>query len=196
MRNNQKTKKLTHFTPHHPKHNTIDNDKVELPNVVYQCERCDQKFKRRFHLVRHVRVKHEDTKAESHKCHDCGKSFTRTEDLKRHKAVHEIDNGVKCDNCDSTFSEKSSLKRHKKGAFGKNHFARFVCEDCAKFFCTGKALKGHDCDKILLADKSDTPIACKTCYEDFTSIRALEVHVKNSIRCFANNAQRLLNSAI
>ena len=81
-------------------------------------------------------------------------------------------------------TEEASLKRHKKGAVGKGRFPKFPCHDCAKFFCNGKALKGHKCDKLLLADKSDTPIRCDKCCEDFTSRRALKVHVKNSIRLF------------
>ena len=80
--------------------------------------------------------------------------------LKRHS--------VKYDNCDSMFSEKANLKRHKKGAVGK-----FMCDDCSKFFCTRKVLKGNKCDKLLLADKSDTSIVCVECYEVFTSRRAL-----------------------
>ena len=163
------------------KHDTIEN--VSLPR--YQCELCDQKFMKKFNLSRHVRVKHEDMKADSPKCYDCGKSFIRADDLKRHMAIHKSDNGVKCDHCDCTFSEKASLERHKKGAADKDHFAKFVCDDCLKFFCTGKAMQGHKCDRLLVADKP-APIICKKCFEVFTTKRALNVHVKKIIKLSCN----------
>ena len=174
------------------KHATIEN--VALPPVVYQCELCDQKFKKKFNLSRHVRAKHEDLQVDIHKCDDCGKSFTRTEDLKRHMKVHESDNGVKCDHCDSTFSDKASLMRHKKGSVDKDDFLtfpKFVCDDCLIFFCTGKGMQGHKCDKLMLDDKSDTPIRCKICYEDFTSKRALNLHVKNSMKLSCKQCPRV-----
>ena len=161
------------------KHSTVDN--VSLSPDVHHCEVCDQTFKRKYHLARHVREKHKAVEFDNFKCCDCGKSFTRAEDLKRHTKVHKSDNCVKCNHCDTQFSEKANLMRHKKGAvYGIHHFPKFTCMDCAKYFCTGKAMKGHKCDKLLLTDKSDIPILCNKCNEVFTSKRALQVHVKNS----------------
>ena len=163
------------------KHKTDEN--VALPQDVYPCELCDKEFKKKYHLLRHVRVKHEALKGDELKCKVCGKSFTRVENLKRHMTVHNSDSGLKCDHCEIKFSQKVSLERHKKGAFDEDSYPKFPCQDCDKFFCTGKAMKAHNCYELMLKEKYDLPsdFICDKCYEVFTSRRALNVHVKASI---------------
>ena len=92
--------------------------------------------------------------------------------LKRHS--------VKYDNCDSMFSEKANLKRHKKGAVGK-----FMCDDCAKFFCTGKALKGNKCDKLsrraLMGLWGFMMMRCSKIYVVFSDICTICTITRNAV---------------
>ena len=59
------------------------------PNV-FECEECDQTFKRAENLRRHVSHVHQSK--ESFKCPSCEKGFGRPDNLKRHiKCVHGSD---------------------------------------------------------------------------------------------------------
>jgi hypothetical protein len=54
------------------------------------------------------------SKSQSHMCEDCGQTFTRAHDKKRHAQIHtrQPDEGPKCQWCKKKFSRDDALKRH------------------------------------------------------------------------------------
>ena len=83
----------------------------------YQCNLCDATFNRNYHLKRHLRTKHSETKP-SFICDICTYSFSRADTLKAHRKSHFDDVSHKsffqCTICDKTFRRVYHLKRHQR----------------------------------------------------------------------------------
>jgi hypothetical protein len=58
----------------------------KVPSTNIKCDICQKKFSRRFHLNNHIKAHNGER---PHSCSECGKSFTRANDCKRHeKTIH------------------------------------------------------------------------------------------------------------
>ena len=74
------------------------NDKLHLDYIedmnevkVIKCEQCDESFKRKSNLKRHVDSRH-GSGSSSFACQFCDKSFTRKDTMSRHvKRAHKED---------------------------------------------------------------------------------------------------------
>ncbi|KAG7205686.1 hypothetical protein KM043_007635 [Ampulex compressa] len=81
----------------------------------------------------------------------CGKSFTRMQDLSRHRVLHCLRNpssrinqsGIvrpyRCADCGSSYSRKGHLMSHRKHDCGQIK----VCTDCGKSFLRRNGLLNH-----------------------------------------------------
>lgn len=84
-----------------------DGDKGKPPT----CDVCQKTFKRREHLVQHLKL-HQGVRP--FKCDQCEKAFNRKEHLLRHRTSHTGAKSFKCEHCQKMFSRKDNLNKHKR----------------------------------------------------------------------------------
>ncbi|KZT29161.1 hypothetical protein NEOLEDRAFT_1175465 [Neolentinus lepideus HHB14362 ss-1] len=58
---------------------------AQLSAPRYQCDRCDTTFSRAHDRTRHIQTHHCPENQTRNKCQDCGRSFSRSDALKRHR---------------------------------------------------------------------------------------------------------------
>ena len=100
-----------------------------------KCNFCSKSFINNSSLNRHIKALHM-LKQKSYECLFCDKKFSQSQDLKRHKQVHENRyESYKCDQCDKTYQRDDTLKRHVKTVHKKiPNQEKYKCKMCNKVF--------------------------------------------------------------
>ncbi|VDM33152.1 unnamed protein product [Hydatigera taeniaeformis] len=75
-----------------------------------------------------------------HKCMDCPKSFSRSDELTRHRRIHTGAKPFQCTTCHRYFSRSDHLTTHRRTHTGEKPFA---CEHCDHKFARSDEMKRH-----------------------------------------------------
>lgn len=144
-----------------------------ITNVIYYCDTCNWKFKHKFSLIKHFKLKHNMQK-NVYPCSSCNKIFKRSLYLDRHIALHQDKNRNTCEICSKTFFNRANLSRHIKEIH--NQERPFYCNYCSRSFTQLAPLKEH----ISVTHIRETNFVCDICDKRMMTRKLLIVHM-NSI---------------
>uniref|UniRef100_UPI003AAF178A uncharacterized protein n=1 Tax=Centroberyx gerrardi TaxID=166262 RepID=UPI003AAF178A len=122
-----------------------------------------------------VNVSQSQGKRKALTCETCGKTFTRTSDVRRHQLTHTGERPFHCSQCDRTFQHSWDLAKHEN----KHHGAAisFSCQLCGNSFTNLRALTVHH--KKAHSGESQLPQICSICSQSFPSSSELLDHRKS-----------------
>ena len=116
----------------------------------FNCEHCDMKFHRKYHLLRDQRLVHSEEIVDvtEFQCKLCEMKFADSKALNLHtKSKHKslLKKSYNCDQCDAMFSWNFSLDRHKvvHGNGTDAAVSKVICPQCSKCFSNKAKLKKH-----------------------------------------------------
>ncbi|XP_046455032.1 zinc finger protein 236-like isoform X2 [Daphnia pulex] len=101
-------------------------------------------------------------------CSECGATFKKNADYKRHQLQHLDKKPHQCPNCNLSFNVEKNLKLHMA-----LHNTSSQCPECGKKFSRLASLKAH----ISLHIEEDT-LTCQQCDNEFETMRALRRHIE------------------
>ncbi|XP_066156227.1 zinc finger protein 420-like [Euwallacea fornicatus] len=143
----------------------------------YPCPICSEFYDRVSLLDKHAKDIHPGLKV--HKCHVCGKDFSRTNHLKRHMTSHSEDKPYSCDICTKSFVRKDHLLQHQKL---HDQHEELPCEICGKPFTRADHLAKHKAAKHGIGEKvtimGEKKFYCDICQKGFTTEKYRDVHMK------------------
>ncbi|XP_074841636.1 uncharacterized protein LOC142008355 [Carettochelys insculpta] len=103
-----------------------------------------------------------------HSCAQCGKSFRRSRDLRKHQRSHTAARPFPCLQCGSSFRLKQILVSHQKVHQGVKPFQ---CPDCGRSFSQKHHLVSHQ-----RTHTGERPFPCRQCGHSFTQKHHLLSH--------------------
>ncbi|MGH0170134.1 UNVERIFIED_CONTAM: hypothetical protein FKN15_058207 [Acipenser sinensis] len=101
-------------------------------------------------------------------CTDCGKSFGASTDLKRHLQIHTRQKLYHCTQCGKGFTHSGTLALHQRIHTGEKPYS---CTECGKSFTHSATLSLHQ--RIHTGEK---PYSCTECGKSFTHSATLSLH--------------------
>ncbi|XP_069687172.1 zinc finger protein 595-like isoform X2 [Periplaneta americana] len=153
--------------------------------LLFVCEKCVKSFNTWKGLQIHYNILHggyqrgnmqnldkkksKETDIEFHLCEDCGESFKKRADLRRHRLKeHRPQNRFPCEECGKVLLHYSGLIIHRRQHTGERPF---MCDVCGKSFPQGPAMYTH-----RRTHTRDYPYRCEICGQTFNNKGDLNNH--------------------
>ncbi|XP_014217587.1 Krueppel homolog 1-like [Copidosoma floridanum] len=112
-------------------------------------------------------------KTKTHRCSTCGKTFSRAQNLARHKLTHTGLLPYRCCVCQRAFADPSNLAVHMRTHTGERPYG---CSICPKSFGASGNLTTH-----MRSHTSDRPYSCSVCWAGFTTFGNLGAHERTHV---------------
>ncbi|KFB53106.1 AGAP002162-PA-like protein [Anopheles sinensis] len=124
---------------------------TEAGNFLIPCAICKQKFGTRNELETHLKAEHTteeekiliheiNNKLLNHECDVCGRKFSQSITLRRHKLRHEGIKPYQCNHCKRCFTQKGTLKTHLRTHTNEKPY---LCPVCGDSFRSAGTLRNH-----------------------------------------------------
>ncbi|XP_006093148.1 zinc finger and SCAN domain-containing protein 29 isoform X2 [Myotis lucifugus] len=133
----------------------------ERPNKYL---RYDKSFGPNSHLMHQITQQVENP----YKCADCGKSFSRSARLIRHRRIHTGEKPYKCLDCGKSFRDSSNFITHRRIHTGEKPYQ---CSECGKRFNQSSSLIIHQ-----RTHTGEKPYQCEECGKSFNNSSHFSAH--------------------
>ncbi|XP_021485458.1 zinc finger protein 92 homolog [Meriones unguiculatus] len=117
-----------------------------------------------------LRYQHSRIAEKRYLCQQCGKSFSRSFNLIKHRIVHSHEKPYECSECGKLFRRNWALLEHQRIHSGDKPYE---CGECGKTFTRSSNLVKHQ-----IIHSSDMPFVCHLCGKVFRRSFALLEHAR------------------
>nr|AAC52629.1 kruppel-type zinc finger protein [Mus musculus] len=117
-----------------------------------------------------VRYQHSRIADKRYLCQQCGKSFSRSFNLIKHRIIHSREKPYECSECGKQFQRSLALLEHQRIHSGDKPYE---CGECGKTFTRSSNLVKHQ-----VIHSSEMPFVCRMCGKVFRRSFALLEHTR------------------
>jgi predicted RNA-binding Zn-ribbon protein involved in translation (DUF1610 family) len=110
-----------------------------------------------------------------HRCPDCGKSFPKWPQFKRHQAEHLDEKGFRCSLCPMSFNFEVNLQLHVM-IHEAEESGCLECKMCPAKFTRMASLRSH----VRVHEKEEN-LVCPECGDEFATKARLDMHIGSKI---------------
>lgn len=142
----------------------LSHQRPYLGERSYKYLRYGKTFGPNSHLMHQISHQVENP----YKCADCGKSFSRSARLIRHRRIHTGEKPYKCLDCGKSFRDSSNFITHRRIHTGEKPYQ---CGECGKRFNQSSSLIIHQ-----RTHTGEKPYQCEECGKSFNNSSHFSAH--------------------